>query len=68
MTRPNFLLSRAKPAQIPKDVFISAMTNEGLHKDNVKGRVVEQSPYIPTAVDILESVAENGSLNLFRFL
>ena len=49
----NFLLSRTKPTQILKDVFISAMTNEGLNKDNVNGRVVEKYLYIPTVVDIL---------------
>lgn len=64
----DFLLSRTKPAKMTHKVLVSAIENQVYGQHDVKFRVAEKSLHIPITIDILESAAEYGDLDLFRFL
>lgn len=60
-----FLFERTDPTQITEKVLISAIRN---HHFQVQDRVAEKSLHVPITIDVLQSAAEYGSSNLFRFL
>ena len=61
----DFLLSRTDPAQITKEILISALSSEALYS---RRAVVEKSLHIPITADILQSAVGYGQVDLFRFL
>ena len=60
-----FLLGRTTPGLMTHKVLISAIKNGDL---DVGFRIAEKSLHIPITIEILESAAEYGNTDLFRFL
>ena len=66
------LLSRTDPAQITKEILISAIGSRREYSPeyspSVSALVVEKALHIPITADLLGVAAERGSADVFRFL
>ncbi|KAL9066249.1 MAG: hypothetical protein Q9161_007706 [Pseudevernia consocians] len=66
--RIELLLSRTDPAQITKEILISAIGKGSDYPNYLSARVAEKALHIPITADLLGVAAELGSADVFRFL